>query len=128
MTLFKNSNYRVAFDGQQETLQFYWEDGHEKMSYEDFQEACCNFLGYGFEYQAKNILIDVRNFKLNLPPEFPAWQQNDHYPRYHKLGIQKVAYVMPAEAVVHAKSIEKEAGKFELKNFAAPEAAVNWLN
>ena len=128
MTLFKNSNYRVAFDPEQRTLQFFWEDDHESMSYEDFQEACSNFLGYGFEYHACNILIDVRNFKLSLPPEFPAWQQNEHYPRYYKLGIRKVAYVMPAAAVAHAKTIPKEEGKFELQNFAVMDAAVHWLN
>ena len=128
MTLFKNSNYRVEFNDQKKTLEFHWEDGHANMSYEQFQEACSNFVGYGFEYQAENFLIDVRNFSLNLPPEFPAWQQNEHYPRYYKLGVKKVAYVMPAEAVQHAKTIEKEAGKFELQNFASPELATSWFN
>ena len=66
-----------------------------------------------FEYQAKTILIDVRNFQFQLPPDFPEWQKNDHYPRYYKFGIERVAYVMPEPYVAQAKEIEKEEGKFE---------------
>ncbi len=98
------------------------------MSYEDFQEACSNFLGYGFEYKAQHISIDVRNFKLQLPPEFPHWQQEEHYPRYYKLGIQKVAYIMPEAALAYAKEIEASEGRFALRNFARPEEATKWIN
>lgn len=127
MTIFQNSNYSLTYIEDQETITFHWEEGHVSMGFEAFKEACSNFLGYGFEYQAKNILIDVRNFQLSLPPEFPAWQKNEHYPRYYKLGIQKVAYIMPEAALAHAKTIEKEDGKFELRNFASPNAAMTWL-
>ena len=128
MIVYKDSNYRLEFAEDQALMHFYWEDDNGKMSYEDFKEACSNFLGYGFEYQAKQFLIDVRNFKLQLPPEFPEWQQKAHYPRYYKLGIEKVAYVMPAEYVANAKTIEKEPGKFELQNFAEIASAEDWLN
>ncbi|MEO1438105.1 MAG: hypothetical protein AAFV80_21360 [Bacteroidota bacterium] len=127
MQIFKNSNYRITFEATTKTLTFHWEEGHPKMNYEDFQEACTNFLGYGFEYQAQNILIDVRNFQLQLPPEFPSWQNDHHYPRYYKLGIQKVAYVMPEAYLAEAKTIKKLPGKFELLNFSSPEAAYTWI-
>ena len=127
MLIFKNSNYSIEFQAASATLEFHWEDGHPKMNYEDFQEACGNFLGYGFEFQAKNILIDVRNFQLQLPPEFPSWQNDEHYPRYYKLGIQKVAYIMPEAYLAQAKTIEKQAGKFELLNFTSAEAAYTWI-
>lgn len=127
MQVFTNSNYSVSFDEPLQALRFHWEDGHVGMSYEDFQEACCNFIGYGFEYQAQHIVIDVRNFKLQLPSEFPSWQQEDHYPRYFKLGIQKVAYIMPAAALEHAKEITGSDDHFELKNFADTAAAEQWL-
>lgn len=128
MDVFKNSQYRISFDKTGAVLNFHWLEGHNTMSYQEFQEACSNFLGYGFEYQAKQICIDVRNFQLRLPEEFPQWQQDEHYPRYYKLGIQKVAYIMPEQALAHAKGIEKEPGKFELKNFSKPAQAKQWLN
>lgn len=128
MQVFNNSIYSVDFLEPIQAIQFNWEEGHKDMSYEDFQEACCNFLGYGFEHQAKNILIDVRNFQFQLPPEFPEWQHNEHYPRYYKLGIEKVAYVMPEEYLAHAKEIDKTDGKFELRNFADIDKAIAYLS
>lgn len=128
MKIFKNSVYSVDFLEGTKTIQFNWEEGHKNMTYEDFQEACSNFLGYGFEYQAQTILIDVRNFQFQLPSDFPEWQEKEHYPRYYKLGIKKVAYLMPEQFILNAKEIEKEAGKFELRNFSDYESAINYLN
>ncbi|NRB53312.1 MAG: hypothetical protein HRU41_36990 [Saprospiraceae bacterium] len=128
MYIFRNRFYSLSYQSTLQAIQFRWEEGHSKMTYEDFQEACSNFIGYGFEYQAKQIIIDVRNFQLSLPLEFPIWQKNEHYPRYYKLGIQKVAYIMPEAALEHAKEIEKTEGKFALRNFSSIEAAKAWLN
>jgi len=128
MKIFKNSVYSVDFLQATKTIRFNWEEGHKNMTYEDFQEACSNFLGYGFEYQARTILIDVRDFQFQLPPDFPEWQEKEHYPRYYKLDIEKVAYIMPEQYVANAKEIEKEAGRFELRNFSAYEPAMNYLS
>lgn len=127
MLVYQNSIYSVRFLAPTKTIQFNWEAAHQDMSYEDFQEACSNFVGYGFEYQAKTILIDVTNFKFQLPADFPEWQKNEHYPRYYKLGIQKVAYVMPEQYVTNAREIKKETGKFELRNFSTVDNAINFL-
>lgn len=121
MKIFENSVYSINFSESSEAIQFNWKEAHRNMNFEDFQEACNNFLGFGFEYRAKNILIDVRNFQFQLPLEFPEWQRNEHYPRYYKLGIEKVAYVMPEAYLGKAQEIEKEAGKFELRNFSGLE-------
>lgn len=127
MKIFSNSIYSINFLENIQTIQFNWEEGHKNMTYENFQEACSNFLGYGFEYQANTILIDVRNFQFQLPPEFPEWQETVHYPRYYKLGIKKVAYIMPEQYVAGAKEIEKEEGKFELRNFSDFDQALKFL-
>ena len=127
MKIFSNSIYSINFLENSQTIQFNWEEGHKNMTYENFQEACSNFLGYGFEYQANTILIDVRNFQFQLPPEFPEWQETFHYPRYYKLGIKKVAYIMPEQYLEGAKEIEKEDGKFELRNFSDFDQALKFL-
>ena len=126
MKIFTNSVYSIDFIEKSHTIQFNWEEGHINMNYEDFQEACSNFIGFGFEYCARTILIDVRNFKFQLPPEFPEWQEKEHYPRYYKLGIEKVAYVMPVAFIEHAKEIKN--GPFELRNFPDYEQAISYLH
>ena len=128
MTVFQNALYKLVLSEDQSTLHFFWMDDNGQMSYEDFQEACSNFVGYGFEYDTQNFVIDVRNFQFQLPPEFPDWQKNEHYPRYYKLGVKKVAYVMPKEYVDSAKEIDKEEGKFDLRNFADQDSALKWIN
>ena len=128
MTVFQNALYTLVLSEDQSTLHFFWMDDNGQMSYEDFQEACSNFVGYGFEYDTQNFVIDVRNFQFQLPPEFPDWQKNEHYPRYYKLGVKKVAYVMPKEYVDSAKEIDKEEGKFDLRNFADQASALKWIN
>lgn len=127
MKIFSNSVYTLSLTEENKIITFQWEDANKDMSYEDFQEACSNYLGWAFEHQAKLFLIDVRNFQFQLPPTFPTWQTEEHYPRYFKLGVQKVAYVMPEQALAHAKEIPAEKGKFELKNFGNREEAVEWL-
>ncbi|MAQ75953.1 MAG: hypothetical protein CL613_06450 [Aquimarina sp.] len=128
MEVFRNAMYSVTYISEIETIQFNWLEGHVDMTYDDFKEACNNFLGYGFEYKAKNILIGVRNFQFQLPSDFPEWQKEKHYPRYYKLGIEKVAYVMPEAFISEAKEIPKEEGKFELRNFTTIETATNFFN
>lgn len=127
MLVYSDSNYKVELFKDSNMLRFGWHDGHESMTYEDFQEACSNFIGHGFEYGAKNILIDVRNFKLQLPPEFPEWQREEHHPRYHKLGIEKVVYLMPEAALENTKEMDKEEAGFEQKNFSEESKALEWF-
>ncbi len=127
MSIYADTNYRIELSPDKDVIIFKWEDAHRNMSYEDFQEACCNFIGFAFEYQTKRICIDVRNFQLSLPEDFKVWQENIHYPRYYKLGIQKVAYVMPEAAMEYAKEIPPREGKFTLKNFANEQKAFDWL-
>ena len=45
MKIFENSIYSIDFDDATKTIQFNWEEGHKNMTYEDFKEACSNFLG-----------------------------------------------------------------------------------
>ena len=127
MLVYSDSKYKVDFIERGKVLRFGWYDGHESMTYEDFQEACSNFIGHGFEQGAKNILIDVRNFKLQLPPGFPEWQRKEHHPRYHRLGIAKVVYLMPEEALANAKEMDKEEAGFEQRNFSDESKAMAWF-
>lgn len=128
MTIFQNKNYAIELAQDPKTLIFKWKEAHREMSYEDFQEACCNYIGYAFEHQTKNLLIDTHNFQLQLPDTFKEWQNTIHYPRYYKLGVQKVAYIMPVSAMEYVKDIPTENGKFALRNFTQNQEALSWLN
>ena len=67
-------------------------------------------------------------FNSNFHRNFRNGRKKEHYPRYYKLGIEKVAYVMPQQYVQNAKEIGKEGGRFELRNFSNYNEATDYLN
>mgnify|MGYP001796629063 CR=1 FL=1 len=50
MNLYRDRYYRIDLHEPSQTLQFVWHETHPAVDYEGFVEACCNFIGYGFEY------------------------------------------------------------------------------
>jgi len=128
MTLYQDSSYRIELDEASNALQFVWSQGHPEVDYEGFIEACCNFIGYGFEYDTKNILIDTRFFTYMPPPEFHAWQKTTHHDRYRKIGVQKVAYIMNTEHVAYMKNSPIKEEGFVTEYYDDPQLAINWFN
>lgn len=94
MQVFNHSLYQFYWDQATNTLQFAWTEEQPNMQYEDFQEACANYAGFAFEYRAKNMLIDARNFVFELPLEYKDWVQVAHLPRLMKAGLNKMAQVI----------------------------------
>ncbi len=127
MNIFETAAYRVVFDERHNALHFVWQENHPELSYEDFIEACCNFIGYGFEYQVSNIYINTRHFNYMPPAEFQTWQNTVHYDRYRKIGIQKVAYVMNAEHVEYMNNAPAPDHGFAIKYFDDATVALNWF-
>lgn len=97
------------------------------MRYEDFQTACHNFAGFAWQYQAKHLLVDTRNFRFSLPDDFAAWREQQLNPRYYQLGVLKFAYVTSRELLHYMKDIPAENGKFETRNFSSIKDSINWL-
>lgn len=128
MNLYQDRFYRIDLHEPTNTLQFVWNENHPAVAYEAFIEACCNFIGYGFEYQTKNILIDTKHFNYMPPPEFHDWQKTTHHDRYRKIGVEKVAYVMNTEHVEYMKNSPIKEEGFTTDYYDSTEAAINWIS
>jgi len=126
-TVYADPHYRISFDTERSILGFHWLPEHVEMSYVDFQEACSNYVGYAFEFGTQHYLIDVRDFRLQLPPEFPVWQEEEHYPRYRKQGVKRVAYILPEQYLASAKTRDASEVGFDLRNFSAVAEAQHWF-
>lgn len=127
--LFEHSLY--SFQLIEETnaiIQFDWTTNSKEMDYEDFQIACTSYAGFAWEYQAKHLLVDTRNFQFQLPAEFEIWREKELNPRYYKLGVLKFAYVTKPEYLPFVKDIPAQPGKFETRNFTSIPEALLWLN
>lgn len=127
-TLFQNSLYSFSLmDEKQLILFFDWTDKTKVMTYEEFQASCNNYAGFAWQYKAKHLLVDVRNFYSELPSDFPIWREEQLNPRYYQLGVLKFAYVTKPELIQYMKDIPAENGKFETRNFTTIEDAISWL-
>ena len=128
ISLFQNSLYRIELDTPSNILKFIWEENHPTLTYPGFIEACCNFIGYGFEYQTKQIYINTQHFNFTPPPEFRQWQDTVHYDRYRKIGVEKVAYVMNAEHMQYMNNTPATDGGFATHYFSEEAEALKWLS
>ena len=124
--MYRDRYYRIDLHEPSQTLQFVWHESHPAVDYEGFVEACCNFIGYGFEYQPPRILIDTTHFTYMPPPEFHEWQKTIHHDRYRKIGVKKVAYVMTAEHVAYMKSSPLKEEGFTTDYYDRTETALAW--
>jgi len=127
MNLYQDSYYRIDLHQATNTLTFVWNQNHPEVDYEGFIEACCNFIGYGFEYETRTILIDTKFFTYMPPPEFHEWQKTIHHDRYRKIGVKKVAYVMNTEHVEYMKSSQIKEEGFITDYYDSTEVALSWL-
>lgn len=128
-TLFKNSLYTFSLINEVKPILFFeWTDQTATMRYEDFQEACNNFAGFAWQYQALHLLVDTCNFHFQLPESFTTWRESELNPRYYKLGVQKFAYITTPEFIQYMKDIATEKGKFGTRNFTSIKEALHWLN
>ena len=127
MTLYQDKYYHIKLNATHNILEFVWEEGHPEVDYEGFIEACCNFIGYGFEFHTQKILIDTKHFTYMPPPEFHEWQKTVHHDRYRKIGVSKVAYIMNTEHVTYMKNSPLKEEGFITDYFDNSANAVHWL-
>lgn len=125
--LFQHPLYWFELLNQNNILVFHWTDKTPEMSYEDFQEACSNYAGFAIEHQARKLLVDVRNFRATLPPEYTAWRESSLNTRYHRLGVQKFAYVVPSEAMHNIVNMPSGGETFTTFYFEHIPDALVWL-
>ena len=127
MNIMSHSLYNFALIEADQILLFQWTPETSRMNYEDFQEACQNYAGFAWEHQVKRLLVDTRIFNYALPEAYVAWREAELNPRYHKLGIEKFAYIMPEEALPHLEDIDPADGTFVTRYFGDQRPAVAWL-
>jgi|688.fasta_scaffold25474_3 hypothetical protein len=127
MTLYSHSLYQFTLLDNN-ILKNEWKEKTETMTLEDFQEAVQNHAGFVIEHRCLNLLVDTRNFKYTIPEENNEWTEKELNPRYHKLGVKKFAFIMPAEYLAYVKDTPAKDGKFASRYFADENEAVAWLS
>jgi len=127
MNIYQHPHYQLMLNEEAKIMEFAWKPAHAEMNYDDFKAACSNYIGFAFEYQIKKLLIDTSSFKFSLPKTFEKWRDNFHLPRFHKLGVTKVAYIAHLDWIEQTQNVNNPNG-FSTYYFSNKNQAIDWLN
>ena len=98
MQLHQNELWVISYDETLSTIKIQWSENTTRMTDDDFKDALERFAGHAEEYQARHLLVDVQFFKHPVTAELGKWRDEKIIPRYHAVGIKKMAYVLGPEA------------------------------
>jgi len=127
MLIYDHPFYQLHLLEGPQVLEFQWKPAHTQMDYNQFKEACSNYAGWAFQYQTRRLLIDTRNFGISLPEDYTAYREEQHYPRFHALGVQKIAFLVPEEWLSTDGKEGAKNGTFIERSFADRTMAIEWL-
>ena len=126
-TVFRNPLYNFIFDKDNHILIFEWTDATAVMSDDDFIEALSNFAGFAFEFSGPGLIVDVRSFQHTIGSEASKWRNEVALLRYLEAGSDRMAYVLPEQALNSVPNGDVEIGDFTDHYFGSREDATDWL-
>ena len=130
MQLHQNEFLTLSLEPDTHVLRIDWTDDTGGMSDADFRDALDRFAGFAAEHTTPNLLVDVRQFKFDVPEETGAWRQAEITPRYNSAGVRKFAYILPGAAPLPPEApADANAGgdRFATRFFHDEEAAKVWF-
>lgn len=130
MEVSRHTFYVFDFDEQKSLLSFLWTERTVAMTDDDYKEALGEYAHLMAKLRARRGLIDLRKFRHRVGEGLMAWRASEIVPLYHRAGLEKFAYVLPAgvQAPPDDTPAKAEAGeKFLTKRFGSEQAAISWL-
>ena len=100
-----------------------WTPATEAMTDDDFKDALEAFADLAEGRRARNLLVDVRDFRHQVGEALGVWRAETIVPRYNRAGIRKFAYVVPGAGGPSGGPGED----FETRAFDSEDAALAWF-
>ena len=129
MVLYLHTYYSVKLLLDPGILVLEWAEKSEESTKEDYFEAMQNFAGFGHEYKAEAMLVDLSFFTLKPTLEMCVWHNEELTPRFASLGLKKFAYLISNNQAIPPQ-VEKaiaSGAMFEEIFFKDKTDALNWL-
>ena len=117
--------YSIVYHKPEGLVRLKWLPGTAAMTDQDFKETLEAFAESILQHHAQRLVIDVLEFKGRPSPEVLAWRDEVTVPKYHKAGVQKVAWVWPGQTPGNAAASAKE--KFENHFYPTEAEALAWV-
>lgn len=74
-----------------------WKPVTEDMEDEDYKREMLNYVKLSYEYTPRLILANTSEFDYTITPEIQDWVTENIHKHNVKLGIEKIAFVLPEE-------------------------------
>jgi hypothetical protein len=98
------------------------------MTDEDFKSELELFAGLVEAKKARGILVNVVRFRHKMGPGMQEWRVKNISSRYSAAGVQRFAFLLPADAPVPPMMNQSAAGEgFLTRGFNSAEQAMAWL-
>lgn len=136
--LVKNEFVEISIDFQKAIVYQKYSKKSQKMTIRDLKEIIETYVDkLVFLYQQRkisanslNILVDTRNFNLNINPELEQWIDQKLSTHLLKI-VNKMAFVFPEKYYKslndNLRNAEQEAVSFSTNCFASEQMALLWL-
>ena len=123
--VFQNDNVVMSIDKENDYLLNKWTGFPKTENYKEALEKTIDILQ---EYNITNIVADMTEFKTPMP-EALEWFQVDWLPRAIKVGLKKMAVMMPTNVIAKmtvTRVVDSISG-FETDYFDTLEKCVAWF-
>ena len=120
----------ITYEASQSMIQFEWKE--KPTPREKFKETLCLYASLVEDKQPKTLFVNAVNQRITVTQDLQEWHDREIIPRYHKAGVEKMAFLIPNHIfseVTHKKTFEsKQAKELMTTQFFKDEAkALGWL-
>ncbi|GAA4391157.1 STAS/SEC14 domain-containing protein [Hymenobacter koreensis] len=132
MILYENAHLRILYDGRLRLLEAHWLG---PASSDEFRRSQTHLLDLAERYQARAWLGDLRRLPGILPLD-QIWLEQNWFPRFLKLGLEKLAIVNADDpfsradvaAVAEAAKAPQHPGRPDVRYFNDVSEAREWVS
>ena len=133
MQVYKDQYRTVNFEADTGFLHQKWFKATKDMTEEEYKKASVSVPQLAGEYGAKKILINAIDSLFPVSPKLQDWVNENTIPQYLRVGIEKVAILLPKEffAQVSVEQIVDDSitvAQKKIQYFKNESQARKWLN
>ncbi|MBX2842504.1 MAG: hypothetical protein KTR26_12095 [Flammeovirgaceae bacterium] len=110
-----------------------WQPNTQVMGDDGFKATLTAVVDVVEKEGLNKIYVDARQYFHTLVPELQTWHDSQIVPKYIKVGVKRIAFVMPEDffnQVAIEQTFEEDTaiGSLQTQYFGSESEAKGWLN
>jgi hypothetical protein len=120
---------KILYAPEIDQIEHHWSEESYEMTEEEFKDFQLKNLEIAREVTPKRLFVDSIHFKFTVVPEIQDWINQDLHPKFEKMGMKKIAFLMSKDFFAHfsIQQIFEECQYFQVGYFEKEEKAKDWL-